>query len=88
MHTLVILGAGKIGRMVAHLMATCGDYDVRLGDVAPGVAEAVAKRYGNVNDANGADFFAKALEEINEYECEKLWRKASKQEKESKKTAA
>jgi MoaA/NifB/PqqE/SkfB family radical SAM enzyme len=47
-----------------------------------------AKRYGNVNDANGADFFAKALEEINEYECEKLWRKASKQEKESKKTAA
>jgi saccharopine dehydrogenase-like NADP-dependent oxidoreductase len=59
MHTLVILGTGKIGRMVAHLMAKCGDYDVRLGDVAPGVAEAVAKRYGNVK-GSVVDFASQA----------------------------
>lgn len=59
MHTLVILGAGKIGRMVAHLMAKCGDYDVRLGDVAPGVAEAVAIRYGNVK-GSAVDFASQA----------------------------
>ena len=60
MHTLVILGTGKIGRMVAHLMAKCGDYDVRLGDVAPGVAEAVAKRYGGNVKGSVVNFASQA----------------------------
>jgi len=45
MNELVILGAGKIGRMVCHFMATCGDYSVRVGDVAQGAVDALAKKY-------------------------------------------
>lgn len=45
MKELVILGAGKIGRMVCHLMASCGDYNVRVGDVAQGAIDHLAKKY-------------------------------------------
>ena len=48
MNTLVILGAGKIGRMVTHLMASCGDYDVRVGDVAQAAVDSLGKKYKNV----------------------------------------
>lgn len=48
MHTLVILGAGKIGRMVTHLMATCGDYHVRVGDVAQPAVDLVTRRHAQV----------------------------------------
>lgn len=33
MKTIVLLGAGKIGRMVAHFLGTCGDFQLRVGDV-------------------------------------------------------
>lgn len=45
MHELVILGAGKIGRMVAHLMTTCGDYAVRVGDVAQPAVDHLTRKY-------------------------------------------
>jgi saccharopine dehydrogenase-like NADP-dependent oxidoreductase len=32
MQTIAILGAGKIGRMVAHFLGNCGSYQIRLGD--------------------------------------------------------
>ena len=32
MHTVVMVGAGKIGRMVAHFLGGCGDYTVRVVD--------------------------------------------------------
>ncbi len=32
MKTIVVLGAGKIGRMVTHFLQHCGDYTVRVGD--------------------------------------------------------
>jgi saccharopine dehydrogenase-like NADP-dependent oxidoreductase len=48
MHTLVILGAGKIGKMVTHLMAMSGDYAVRVGDVAQGAVDALTKKYERV----------------------------------------
>ncbi|MGA0870447.1 MAG: saccharopine dehydrogenase family protein, partial [Planctomycetota bacterium] len=32
MNTIVVLGAGKIGRMVAHFLGHSGDYRVRVGD--------------------------------------------------------
>ena len=35
MKTVVVLGAGKIWRMVVHLLAKCGDYHVRAGDMDP-----------------------------------------------------
>ncbi len=49
MNTLVILGAGKIGRMVTHLMARCGDYAVRVGDVAAPAVEHLTRKYPQVN---------------------------------------
>src|SRR5262249_12037327 len=33
MRRVLILGAGKIGRMVAHFLAGAGDYEVLVGDV-------------------------------------------------------
>jgi len=33
MKTIVVLGAGKIGRMVSHFLGSCGDYRLRVGDV-------------------------------------------------------
>lgn len=32
MKTIALLGAGKIGRMVAHFLGTCGDYALRIAD--------------------------------------------------------
>ncbi|MDZ4755926.1 MAG: saccharopine dehydrogenase C-terminal domain-containing protein [Phycisphaerae bacterium] len=32
MNEIAIIGAGKIGRMATHMLATCGDYTVRVGD--------------------------------------------------------
>lgn len=48
MHTLVILGAGKIGRMVTHFMARCGDYAVRIGDVAEPAVRHLQQKYPQV----------------------------------------
>lgn len=33
MRTVAVLGAGKIGRMLTHMLGHCGDYDVRIADV-------------------------------------------------------
>ena len=35
MHRVLLLGAGKIGRMIARLLVDSGDYDVVVGDVSP-----------------------------------------------------
>ena len=32
MKTIVMIGAGKIGRMVAHFLGNCGDYTLRVVD--------------------------------------------------------
>ncbi|MCR9245779.1 MAG: saccharopine dehydrogenase NADP-binding domain-containing protein [bacterium] len=45
MKQLVILGAGKIGRMVCHLMAKSGDYLVHIGDVAEGAVKPLDEKY-------------------------------------------
>ena len=39
MRRVLLLGAGKIGRMIAKLLAASGDYDVVLGDVDPPALE-------------------------------------------------
>lgn len=64
MKTLVILGAGKIGRMVCHLMATCGDYQVRVGDAAAPAVEHLAKKYPAVEASVVAFDNAKSLDKI------------------------
>src|SRR5262249_8312918 len=43
--SLAILGAGKIGRMVCHMLATSGLYQVRIGDMSKAAIEVVASRY-------------------------------------------
>jgi saccharopine dehydrogenase-like NADP-dependent oxidoreductase len=35
MHTVLLLGGGKIGRMIAKFLASTGDYHVRVADVDP-----------------------------------------------------
>lgn len=55
MHDLVILGAGKIGRMVCHLLARCGDYRVRVGDAAETAVRALAADHPEVR-ASEVDF--------------------------------
>lgn len=39
MRRVLLLGAGKIGRMIARLLAASGDYDVVLGDIDPPALE-------------------------------------------------
>ncbi len=52
---VVLLGAGKIGRMVAHFLATSGDYSLRVGDAAEGAAQRIASRLTGV-DPRTVDF--------------------------------
>ncbi|MEO0478492.1 MAG: saccharopine dehydrogenase C-terminal domain-containing protein [Planctomycetota bacterium] len=59
MKTLVVLGAGKIGRMVTHFLATCGDYQVRVGDVHGPSAEAAAEGLENA-EGKAIDFTSQA----------------------------
>ncbi len=42
MKTIALLGAGKIGRMVAHFLGTSNDYTLRISDVNGAAAKAVA----------------------------------------------
>jgi saccharopine dehydrogenase-like NADP-dependent oxidoreductase len=53
--TIVVLGAGKIGRMVTHLLARCGDYTVRVGDRDQQAAERVGQHLPDVR-AQEVDF--------------------------------
>jgi saccharopine dehydrogenase-like NADP-dependent oxidoreductase len=44
MHRVLLLGAGKIGRMIARLLIDSGDYRVTVGDVSPAALERIASR--------------------------------------------
>jgi saccharopine dehydrogenase-like NADP-dependent oxidoreductase len=48
MHRVLLLGAGKIGRMIARLLIDSGDYDLLVGDVSETALERVAKLTGTV----------------------------------------
>ena len=45
MHRVLVLGAGKIGSLIAGLLADSGDYEVHLADSRPGAAQEVAKAH-------------------------------------------
>ena len=45
-HRVLLLGAGKIGRMIARLLIDAGDYDVVVGDVHVPSLERIAARTG------------------------------------------
>lgn len=46
MHRVLLLGAGKIGRMIAKLLAQTGDYDVLAADVDPRVLARLRQQSG------------------------------------------
>ena len=46
MHRVLLLGAGKIGRMIARLLVDTGDYDVLVGDSSPEALDLIARRIG------------------------------------------
>jgi saccharopine dehydrogenase-like NADP-dependent oxidoreductase len=46
MHRVLVLGAGKIGSLIAGLLAESGDYEVHLADSRPGAAREVAAAHG------------------------------------------
>jgi saccharopine dehydrogenase-like NADP-dependent oxidoreductase len=46
MQHILVLGAGKIGALIAGLLAESGSYRVQLADSEPGVAQAVAAAHG------------------------------------------
>lgn len=46
MHDILILGAGKIGSLIAGLLAESGDYRVQLADSKAGAADEVAAAHG------------------------------------------
>lgn len=48
MHSIAIIGAGKIGRMATHLLATCGDYRVRVADSLSANVDSLARAYERV----------------------------------------
>jgi saccharopine dehydrogenase-like NADP-dependent oxidoreductase len=49
MHTVLILGAGKIGSLISGLLADTGDYAVQVADVSDAVAGAVVDAHGLPN---------------------------------------
>ncbi len=46
MHRVLLLGAGKIGRMIARFLVDSGDYDVVVGDADPAALDRIASRIG------------------------------------------
>ncbi len=59
MHRVLLLGAGKIGRMIARFLMDSGDYDVLVGDVSDAALERIARLTGAqvrpVDATNAAD---------------------------------
>jgi saccharopine dehydrogenase-like NADP-dependent oxidoreductase len=62
MHRVLLLGAGKIGRMIARLLVDTGDYAVTAGDVSQPALARIAERIGvatrQVNVESDADLAA------------------------------
>jgi saccharopine dehydrogenase-like NADP-dependent oxidoreductase len=46
MHRVLLLGAGKIGRMIAKLLSQAGDYDVVVGDMSEQALERLRRQSG------------------------------------------
>ena len=62
--TVTVLGGGKIGRMVAHLLGTSGDYRLRLADVDKSAVAGLASELGDATP-HAVDFTdAAALDSV------------------------
>jgi saccharopine dehydrogenase-like NADP-dependent oxidoreductase len=56
MTAVAVLGAGKIGRMIAHFLGRTGDYQLRIGDVNEAAAVNLAARVGTAATGHRVDF--------------------------------
>src|SRR3954465_16015448 len=68
MHRVLLLGAGKIGRMIARFLMDSGDYDLLVGDVSESALDRIAKLTGaetRVIDASDPAAFALAMRKYN-----------------------
>ena len=66
MHKVLVLGAGKIGSLIAGLLAESGDYEVHVADVNEIVARSVVEAHGLPNlRAHGFDAGNKAALEAH-----------------------
>lgn len=64
---IVLLGSGKIGRMVAHFLGTCGDYRLRVCDLDRAAAEDLCANRGETCVPHAVDFTdAAALDQVME----------------------
>ncbi|MDH3718534.1 MAG: saccharopine dehydrogenase NADP-binding domain-containing protein [Planctomycetota bacterium] len=64
MHRVLLLGSGKIGRMVAKFLSGTGDYEVRVGDVDVHSLERIRQQSGvetDVLDATRSEDLAAAM---------------------------
>jgi saccharopine dehydrogenase-like NADP-dependent oxidoreductase len=67
MHRVLLLGAGKIGRMIARLLIDSGDYAVTVGDVSPAALDRIASRVSGVRTrAVDVDSTAQLTEALRE----------------------
>jgi saccharopine dehydrogenase-like NADP-dependent oxidoreductase len=68
MHRVLLLGAGKIGRMIARYLMDSGDYDLLVGDVSGAALDRVAKLTGAKTrkiDAGDPAALSSAMKECN-----------------------
>src|SRR5262245_5582801 len=64
-HRVLLLGAGKIGRMIARFLMDSGDYDLAVGDVNDAALKRIAKLTGadaRRIDASNADELVAAMQ--------------------------
>src|SRR4051794_30551348 len=64
MHRVLLLGAGKIGRMIARFLMDSGDYDMLVGDVSELALERISRLTGaktRVVDASSSAALAVAM---------------------------
>jgi saccharopine dehydrogenase-like NADP-dependent oxidoreductase len=68
MHSVLILGAGKIGRMIARLLMDSGEYDVTVADNDEAALQRIAKQSGvstrRVDAASSGELF-RAMQGVN-----------------------
>jgi len=61
--TILLIGAGKIGRMIASLLSASGDYQLRIADQFPAALERIQKRLPEVETRTlNADSHAELLQ--------------------------
>src|SRR3954451_5555692 len=68
MHRVLLLGAGKIGRMIARFLMDSGDYDLLVGDVSEMALDRIAKLTGAKTckiDASDPAALSAAMKEFN-----------------------